>query len=77
MAGALGLSLAGPRVYGGTLVPDAFMGDGRREAEPGDIARALRLYRTACLIQGGLVLALLLGASLLGASLPGFLALGL
>ncbi|GJD33123.1 adenosylcobinamide-phosphate synthase CbiB [Methylobacterium aerolatum] len=62
MAGALGLSLAGPRVYGGTLVPDAVMGDGRREAGPGDIARALRLYRTACLIQGGLVAALLLGA---------------
>jgi len=59
MAGALGLQLAGPRVYGGTSVPDAFMGDGRREAGPADIRRALRLYRTACLIQGGLVLALL------------------
>jgi adenosylcobinamide-phosphate synthase len=30
MAGALGLSLAGPRVYGGIPVDDAFMGDGRR-----------------------------------------------
>ena len=28
MAGALGLKLAGPRVYGETLVDDAFMGDG-------------------------------------------------
>ncbi len=59
MAGALGLRLAGPRIYAGTTVPDAFMGDGRAEAGPGDIARALTLYRTACAIQGGLVLALL------------------
>ena len=53
MAGALGLSLAGPRVYGETLVGDAFMGEGRREAAPADISRALKLYRTACLIQAG------------------------
>ena len=31
MAGALGLALAGPRVYGGVAVDDASMGDGRRE----------------------------------------------
>ena len=59
MAGALGLRLAGPRVYGGALVPDAHMGDGRAEATIDDIARALILYRTACLLQGGLVLVLL------------------
>jgi adenosylcobinamide-phosphate synthase len=47
MAGALGLSLAGPRVYGGTPVEDAFMGDGRREAAAADIRRALELYRAA------------------------------
>ena len=47
MAGALGLSLAGPRVYGGAPVEDAFMGEGRREAEAADIRRALALYRTA------------------------------
>jgi adenosylcobinamide-phosphate synthase len=52
MAGALGLGLAGPRVYGTTLVEDAFMGDGRREAGAADIRRALGLYRLACLIQG-------------------------
>lgn len=59
MAGALGLRLAGPRVYDGTLVPDAHMGDGRAEATADDIARALALYRTACWLQGGLVLGLL------------------
>ena len=47
MAGAIGLSLAGPRVYGGAPVEDAFMGDGQREAEAADIRRALALYRAA------------------------------
>ena len=46
-AGALGLSLAGPRAYGGVLVDDHFMGDGRREANAADIRRALSLYRAA------------------------------
>jgi adenosylcobinamide-phosphate synthase len=53
MAGALGLKLAGPRVYGETLVVDGFMGSGRREADAADIRRALRLYRHACTIQAG------------------------
>ena len=57
MAGALGLKLAGPRVYGETLVDDAFMGEGRRDVAAGDIRRALRLYRAACVIQA-LVLAI-------------------
>jgi adenosylcobinamide-phosphate synthase len=47
MAGALGLSLAGPRFYGGERVEDAFMGDGRRDADVADIHRALKLYRRA------------------------------
>ena len=51
MAGALGLKLAGPRVYGETLVADSFMGSGRREADAADILQALRLYKRACAIQ--------------------------
>jgi adenosylcobinamide-phosphate synthase len=51
MAGVLGLKLAGPRVYGETLVDDAFMGSGRRQADAADIRRALRLYRRACALQ--------------------------
>jgi adenosylcobinamide-phosphate synthase len=47
MAGALGLSLAGPRVYGGVPVEDAMMGNGRREAKAADIRNALALYRYA------------------------------
>jgi adenosylcobinamide-phosphate synthase len=47
MAGALGLSLAGPRSYGGMRVDDAIIGSGRREADAADIRRALALYRMA------------------------------
>ena len=47
MAGALGLSLAGPRVYGGVRVDDATMGGGRWDANATDIRRALALYRRA------------------------------
>ena len=54
MAGALGLRLAGPRVYAGVAVEDAWMGDGRAAATAEDIARALRLYRTACALLWGL-----------------------
>jgi len=44
MAGALGLALAGPRIYGGVEVADAVMGDGRRQATAADIRAALTLY---------------------------------
>lgn len=61
MAGALGLALAGPRVYGGKLVDDASMGEGgRREASANDIRRALTLYRTADRLMIGLFGALAL-----------------
>ena len=55
MAGALGLRLAGPRVYGETRVDDAWMGDGRPSATSADIRRALSLYRVACGLQLGVV----------------------
>jgi len=48
MAGALGLRLAGPRVYDGAMVADSWMGDGRAEAGLMDIRMALLLYRLAC-----------------------------
>jgi adenosylcobinamide-phosphate synthase len=47
IAGALGLSLAGPRAYAGVQIEDAMMGDGRRDADASDIRRALALYRRA------------------------------
>lgn len=48
LAGALGLALAGPRVYGGQMVVDGYMGTGgRRDCTAADIRRALALYRRA------------------------------
>jgi adenosylcobinamide-phosphate synthase len=44
IAGALGLALAGPRVYHGVEVADAIMGGGRRAATAADIRAALSLY---------------------------------
>jgi adenosylcobinamide-phosphate synthase len=60
MAGALDLKLAGPRVYGGVTVSDAYMGEGRRDAGGADIRAALRLYVRACLIEFAVVAALAL-----------------
>jgi len=57
MAGALGLRLAGPRIYGGETVDDHWMGDGRAAATADDIYRGLHLFRIACMLQ-----ALVLGA---------------
>src|ERR1700676_5253017 len=67
MAGALGLRLAGPRIYGGVLVDDAWMGDGRAEATAQDIDRALVIYRVA--FAGALLIVAALG--LLVASVRG------
>lgn len=50
VAGALGLALAGPRIYGGETIEDAFMGNGRYQANSGDIRRALALCRIADLL---------------------------
>jgi adenosylcobinamide-phosphate synthase len=47
MAGALDLSLGGPRAYHGMDVAGATLGAGRRDATTGDIARALKIYRFA------------------------------
>ncbi len=61
MAGALGLRLAGPRVYGATLVDDFWMGDGRANATAGDIDRALKLYRLALVLLAATLAAVLAG----------------
>ncbi len=66
MAGALGLRLAGPRVYGATLVEDAFMGDGRADASAADIRRGLALYRRAAAIEMATLALAALGVSWAG-----------
>ena len=50
MAGALGLKLAGPRSYGGVVVPDAYMGDGRADASAAISGARSRLPKAAWLI---------------------------
>ncbi len=50
MASLLGLRLAGPRRYGGQMIEDHWMGDGRAEAAAADIRAALALYRRALLL---------------------------
>jgi adenosylcobinamide-phosphate synthase len=62
MAGALGLQLAGPRIYGDERVEDAFMGDGNAAATVADIRRALLLYRAACVTLWLVLLAIVLVA---------------
>ncbi|UZF91874.1 adenosylcobinamide-phosphate synthase CbiB [Bosea sp. NBC_00550] len=64
MAGALGLRLAGPRVYGDTRIDDHWMGDGRADANAADIRRALALYRRACGLLWGLAAGLTAAALL-------------
>ena len=48
MAGALGRRLGGPVRYDGEPAMRAVLGEGRAPDGP-DLARALRLYRFACL----------------------------
>lgn len=67
MAGALGVALAGPRSYGGTVVDEPWVG-GEFPARigPPDIRRALYLFVVACLIEA-VVVALIASVILTGA----------
>ena len=59
-AGALGLAIAGPRVYHGELVEDHWMNEGGRpHAAAPDIRMALRLFVRACCTQAALLIALI------------------
>ena len=60
MATALGIALAGPRRYAGIIVSDPFVNAaGRRDANPTDIRRALRVYLGA----NAILFALVVGAA--------------
>lgn len=50
MAGALGLRLGGPVAYDGVVHDKAWLGDGRVQANAADMARALSVYRRACVL---------------------------
>ena len=59
-AGALGIAIAGPRVYHGEPVKDHWMNDGGRpHAAAPDIRLALRLFIRACWAQAALLIALI------------------
>ena len=59
-AGALGLAIAGPRVYHGERVDDHWMNEGGRpHAAAPDIRMALRLFVRACWVQAALLVALI------------------
>ncbi|PYD59393.1 cobalamin biosynthesis protein CobD [Novacetimonas maltaceti] len=58
MAGALGVRLSGPRSYNGVVSHEPWVGDGRADLTPRDLDRALALYRRACMVQGGVLVAL-------------------
>ena len=55
MAGALGLSLAGPRRYPGIVVDDPWIGSGTARATARDVTRALSLFVGACVVNGVVV----------------------
>jgi adenosylcobinamide-phosphate synthase len=53
MAGALGLALGGPRLYAASPVNEPFLNrEGRRDAWPDDITRALRVMTAAAVAHG-------------------------
>ncbi len=45
MAGALGVRLSGPRVYGDHVSPEPWLNEGAPDPAPADLDRALSLYR--------------------------------
>lgn len=51
MAGALGVALAGPRLYASGPVDDPYLNHEGRGAVPGDITRALRVMVVAAVLQ--------------------------
>jgi adenosylcobinamide-phosphate synthase len=60
-AGALGIAIAGPRVYATGPVYDPYVNDvGRKHLHPRDIADSLRLFVAACAVQWLLCAALAL-----------------
>ena len=47
MAGALGVRLSGPRVYGDRVSPEPWVNDGTSDPAPRDLRRGLRVYARA------------------------------
>ncbi len=66
-AGALGLALGGPRTYPGQGTREHWIGgDGKRKYGPAGIARGLRLYLAACVVNAAAAAGILLLRASLG-----------
>ena len=61
MAGALDISLGGPRKYEGRVTDLAHMGDGEQPLTPGTVRKALVLYRLMLALFAALIGWLILG----------------
>ncbi|MCH2393420.1 cobalamin biosynthesis protein [Oceanibaculum sp.] len=57
MAGALDLSLGGPRQHAALTVPGAWIGSGRARLQPDDVRRALMLYAVSGVVLAGVLAA--------------------
>jgi adenosylcobinamide-phosphate synthase len=60
MAGALGIRLSGPRVYGDRVAEEPWLNTGASDPGPGDLTRGLALYVRAMVLCGAGLLALAL-----------------
>jgi adenosylcobinamide-phosphate synthase len=60
MAGALGIRLSGPRVYGDRVADEPWLNAGAPDPAPGDLSRGLALYVRAMVVCGAGLLALAL-----------------
>lgn len=58
MAGALGVRLAGPRIYHEVIAQEPWLNGGAADPEPADLGRALRLYATAMALGAALLAAI-------------------
>ena len=58
MAGALGVRLSGPRLYGGQATDEPWIGSDLNKPVGSDIERALAVFIRACVLLFGLVIAL-------------------
>lgn len=56
MAGALGIRLSGPRIYGTRVAQEPWVNGAAPDPAPGDLLAALRLYRRAMWLCGALLL---------------------
>lgn len=63
MAGALGIRLSGPRVYGDGLIDEPWLNSEARDPGPSDIRGALRLYMRALAVAASALIGLVLSGT--------------